>query len=232
MKFITTIFTAFILVSSLTSCSSSLDMKSGIRESIDVFIPDVNETSSAFLGDRMMYQASGTNVDCVTPLTSKSETYGLGTSRVTIKKNKELCADSVGSNKYFSDYQILTSTGYIYEIKKFVIETILPNGSSNLCFAGSKMHCLNFTEYELSRRTKFVVVPNTLQQSLEYMGSDGDIAKFIYSELSDNIARPAFNREFQVDLSKGNTLNFKGAEVQIISATNTMIEYKILKYFN
>ena len=225
-----------IILLSLVGCGSTLqfiDEKKGVRNTKDVYLPIVNQITSASLGERLMYQASGTNVDCITPLITKDDLGGLGTLSMTLKENVELCADSVGSNKFISDNEILIYRGNsTIKYQKFVIEEKLNDGSSNLCWTGSKGYCLNFKDNELSRRTKFVVVPNTLQQTIEYMGSDGNIANFIYSELSENMARPAFNREFQVDLAKGNTLNFKGAEVEIINATNTTIEYKVLKYFN
>jgi hypothetical protein len=230
------ILLSIIVFLSLVGCGSTLefiDEKKGVRNTKNVYLPVVNQKTSASLGERLMYQASGTEVDCLTPLVTKNDAAGFGTFSMTLQENIELCANSVGSNMFFSDNKILSyNANSTIEYKKFVLEEKLNDGSSNLCWTGSKGYCLNFKDNELSRRTKFVIVPNTLQQSIEYMGSDGSIAKFIYSELSDNRARPAFNRDFQVDLSKGDTVNFKGAEVEIISATNTTIEYRVLKYFN
>lgn len=225
----------FLAISTLVGCGSTMqfiDEVKGTRNTENVFLPDIKQITSSSLGERLMYQANGTYVDCITPLTTKSETSGLGSYTVILKQNIELCSNAVGSNKYYADYDVLSYNGLSANFNRNLLEEKLNDGTSNLCWTGSKGYCLNFKEDELKRRTKFEVVANTLQQSIEYMGSDGDVAKFIYSEFSGDTARPAFNREFQVDLSIGNTLNFKGAEVEIISATNTTIKYKVLKYFN
>ena len=45
------------------------------------------------------------------------------------------------------------------------------------------------------------------------------------------MARPAFNQDLQYDLADGNIVGFKGLRIEIIKATNTNIEYKILSNF-
>ncbi len=69
------------------------------------------------------------------------------------------------------------------------------------------------------------------QQTIEYAGKSGNILKFLYSEFTEGLARDAFNREFQVDLSEGNVLAFKGALIEIESATNINIRYKVIRNF-
>lgn len=46
------------------------------------------------------------------------------------------------------------------------------------------------------------------------------------------MARPAFNQELQYDLNESNTVGFKGLRMEIVNATNTSIEYKVLSSFN
>ena len=98
--------------------------------------------------------------------------------------------------------------------------------------SGYTSYCLNYQSDEISRGTEFKSALNSLQQSIEYMGREGDTAKFLYTEFKDKVARSALNREFIVDLTAGSSLNFKGAEVEIINATNTTLEYRVKNYFN
>lgn len=64
-----------------------------------------------------------------------------------------------------------------------------------------------------------------------YNGKVGNNVKFIYREFINDMARPAFNQDLQYDLAESNTIGFKGLRIEIIKATNTSIEYKILSDF-
>mgnify|MGYP001043013533 CR=1 FL=1 len=54
----------------------------------------------------------------------------------------------------------------------------------------------------------------------------------MYREYINDMARPAFNQELQYDLNESNIIGFKGLRIEVILATNTKIEYKVLSSFN
>jgi hypothetical protein len=85
---------------------------------------------------------------------------------------------------------------------------------------------VEFTTSEVFDPTK-----KYFRQELVYNGKSGNSIKFTYREYVDNLARPAFTQEAQYDLSESNTIGFKGARIEVIKATNTNIEYKILSSF-
>ena len=60
----------------------------------------------------------------------------------------------------------------------------------------------------------------------------GSNLKFIYREYINDMARPAFNQELQYDLNESNIIGFKGLRIEVIKATNTNIQYKVLSSFN
>ena len=64
-----------------------------------------------------------------------------------------------------------------------------------------------------------------------YNGRVGEALKFIYREYINDYARPAFTQEVQYDLSENKIIGFRGMRIEIINATNTTIEYKVLNYF-
>ena len=70
------------------------------------------------------------------------------------------------------------------------------------------------------------------KQEFIYNGKTGSSLKFIYREYVNDMARPAFNQELQYDLNESNIVGFKGLRIEIVNATNTKIEYKILSSFN
>lgn len=72
---------------------------------------------------------------------------------------------------------------------------------------------------------------NCFKQEFVFNGKVDNNLKFIYREYSENMARPAFTQELQYDLKESNIIGFKGVRLEILKATNTVIEYKILSSF-
>ena len=48
----------------------------------------------------------------------------------------------------------------------------------------------------------------------------------------DDLARPAFTQDLQYDLTESKVIGFRGLRIEIISATNIKIEYKVLNHFD
>lgn len=72
---------------------------------------------------------------------------------------------------------------------------------------------------------------NCFKKEFIYNGKSGNSLKFVYREYINDMARPAFNQDLQYDLADGNIIGFKGLRLEVVSATNTSIEYKILSTF-
>lgn len=69
-------------------------------------------------------------------------------------------------------------------------------------------------------------------QRLIYNGISGNTVKFLYREFTDAMNRNSFEQEVTYDLNLGEVIGFKGSRFVIHSASNTGIEYSILKPFN
>ncbi len=74
--------------------------------------------------------------------------------------------------------------------------------------------------------------PNSFQQVIEYNGRAGDVLQFTYREFSTNRIRAPFTTNFNMDLSQGDVIAYKGAPLKIIEATNQSITYMVLNNFN
>lgn len=68
-------------------------------------------------------------------------------------------------------------------------------------------------------------------QQLIYNGRVGNYLKFLYREFSQDIARPAFSQEVQYDLEDGNEIGFQDARIEVLSATNTELRYRVIQSF-
>jgi hypothetical protein len=70
------------------------------------------------------------------------------------------------------------------------------------------------------------------QQTLLYSGRIGNKINISYREFSNNMARPAFNNDVEYDLGESMVIGYKGAEIEIVEATNRMIKYRVIRNFN
>lgn len=73
---------------------------------------------------------------------------------------------------------------------------------------------------------------NCFKQEFIFNGKVNNSLKFIYREYIEDFARPAFTQELQYDLNDSSIIGFKGLRLQVINATNTNIEYKVLNSFS
>lgn len=65
-----------------------------------------------------------------------------------------------------------------------------------------------------------------------YNGKSNNTLKFIYREFIKDLARPSFTQDLQYDLEESNIVGFKDMRIEIIKATNSAIDYKILNHLN
>ena len=77
-----------------------------------------------------------------------------------------------------------------------------------------------------------VVAEDSFQQTLIYNGKVGNKINIGYREFQSNRVRAAFSNEVEYDLSDSNTIGYKGAELEIIEATNQSIKYRVISNFN
>lgn len=85
--------------------------------------------------------------------------------------------------------------------------------------------------YLLEKEVTQIPIPDGIKRHLIYNGKVGGMIKFTYREFYADIARPAFTQDIQYDLSESNIIGFKGAQFEIINASNVKIDYKILSSF-
>ena len=134
---------------------------------------------------------------------------------------------NTNSEKYTPKYNNYSAVSI-----KLNLDVILERdkGLFNFCFELTK--CIKgVPESDFDIIPWFFYENKHFQQTIEYSGRSGDTLKFTYSEFSDGYARQAFTREFEVDISQDNVVAFKGAVIEIESATNSSITYKVVRNF-
>lgn len=194
--------------------------------------PEIGVESSAPMGSMMLDIRVGEITDCIIPLVTKEINIEKHNSTFSIFKDREICSDGVGGNVFYPEYDNLRGK-YSYKYKLVSKERSVSDDFEIFCMNGYSDYCINFSVNDLKKT--FKVSPtqdNHFRRTIEYMGRNENILTFIYSEFTpDGYARHAFNRTFTMDLDRGSILRFKGAEIEVIKASNTYIRYKVIKNF-
>lgn len=70
--------------------------------------------------------------------------------------------------------------------------------------------------------------PSKFKIKMLYQGKSGNNIKILYREFSDDLARASFNQELEYNLDESMNIAFKSFEIEIIRATNSFIEFKVI----
>lgn len=66
------------------------------------------------------------------------------------------------------------------------------------------------------------------RRELIYTGTSGGAVNLEYREYSDNLARPAFTQAVSYEIGDDPVIGFRGARVEVLTASNTSIRYRVL----
>ena len=206
-----------------------------LYENITDNVPKIGATTEVYMGDRMLEQRTGDYRECIIPKKIFETTAFSRRIHWVVKANEPLCKENADSKYYFPNYNMVPGTRMDKYYVRFIDNNDVYEFHLSVAGASGFPKALRFKnidkdDIEMNARY-FLYQPNSFQQTIEYAGKSGNILKFVYSEFTKGLARDAFNREFQVDLNEGNVLAFKGALIEIESATNINIRYKVIRNF-
>lgn len=199
-------------------------------EATDVSAPPLGVVSKAQVGDTMLQQGRYQEVDAI----SLSDAVKVGTiGTYTFSPGHYL---KKGQNKQgeFYNESALAGSGRVQAgaiTDPFQSLLLEPNGST-LCGVsvfGAKV-CKDNAPVRKVRVPD--VTPDSFQQTLIYSGMVGNKINISYREFSGSQARPAFNNDVEYDLSQSRVIGYKGAEIEVVEATNQHIKYVVKRNFN
>lgn len=108
------------------------------------------------------------------------------------------------------------------------------HGSPQICvltvYGTSITTCNDGSNFQ--RRKVSSLQRDSFQQTLIYSGKIGNKVNVAYREFSNSLARPAFNNNVEYDISESKIVGYKGAQFEIIEATNQHIKFRLIKNFN
>jgi hypothetical protein len=210
------------LITFISLCSCGVQTKAVMPESTKTEIPQLNVVSNAEIGITLVTKESGYKYNAIKITKGRKAKPGYA-----VKEIKE--GDIYIHDFYTDKYDLYTSQSDItfgIAIPKAGGNPITFSKSSGIIF--SRVKCI--IEYTQT----MVPVPKKeyFKQEFIYNGRVGNALKFVYREYIDDYARPAFTQDLQYDLSESKIIGFRGLRIEVLNATNTNIEYKVLNQFN
>ncbi|MES2018979.1 MAG: hypothetical protein V4484_21005 [Pseudomonadota bacterium] len=183
--------------------------------------PQIGAVSTEGVGDILLTQGASINAGAINIPSDQN------IGQFVVRKGKYIASRS---NKKVTIFQSVTMRLPGEDADKLGKLFLFAKDNDTKMACVTKEICgeLNYSVEKVTQR----VEKNYFQQTLIYNGKVGDKITLGYREFKGDWARPAFSNEVTYDLSTSKVLGYKGARLEVISATNTDLTYKVLSDFN
>lgn len=214
----------------LTACASSPSIPYNYAGSqVNTSSPTIQEEATSFVGDTILSDRAFYEVEALYLTTPVG--YGLYhfPSGYYSKIGSDVKSDFYSPLSMNETGSSISQEG---NARKYVQAIAVNKTTQNqICpiHAVSGMNCLdaNIKVEKVQSQDK-----DSFEQRLLYNGRVGDKVSIGYREFSNGLARAAFANNVEYDLSQSKEITYKGAVLEIISANNNKITYKVLNSFS
>jgi len=211
----------------IIACASSVPIRQNIE---NISYPELNTITKNSIGDILLTQGIRTTYPAI-EIMHDINGPGAMIGRGNIPKGIYIAVSMEGNNVIYkprSNDAIMTeAVGIIFLVYSNDILNIAWRGGFGNLVKGRNIEKDSYKKTEITIESS-----SDFQQTLIYTGREGNIIKATYREFSSNLARPAFTVDVTYDLKDSDIIAFRGARLQILEATNTLITYKVLSNFN
>ncbi|WP_101759509.1 hypothetical protein [Oceanicoccus sp. KOV_DT_Chl] len=214
------LFSIIVLPLLLQACGSNT-----VLPLQDISKPPLNQTNTISLGEPMLMQGRGYYTDILR--VGNIDAYGV---RITAG---DFCRVP-GGDKYVSFNGRAVGLKNAFGIViGYTNELAYDEDDNEICASGTFTLCYDTDDGQYAiLKNRFCEDPRSFQQIIEFNGKVSSILKFTYREFSGDRMRAPYTTDFTMDLDEGSAVNYKGARLEIIKATNQQITYKVLQNFN
>ncbi|MAZ86047.1 MAG: hypothetical protein CL693_00165 [Cellvibrionaceae bacterium] len=193
---------------------------------IDYFSkPALEKVVEAYVGDYMIDQGKSVTTDyLILDRTIDGTLYDIhrgAYSRIGEYKGSSYFSPSTNKGQQISYAAGLVDTPIAIHI----------NSKKEVCVTSVSYQAAACYEGSFSVEERTVVDSQAFQQTLIYNGSVGEKINISYREFSNGSARNAFTNNVEYDMSKSNSINYKGARIDVIGYDNTSIKFKVKRHF-
>lgn len=216
----------FFLVGAISGCATP--KYNYAPEVIAISEPPVGSVSTARIGDTMLKQGKYKEHAALYVPAKRDVTWGY-----EVHQGYYLMSGQDDKAEYYTPEQS-TSGGRIEKAaladpwKSLMVRKAKPE----LCVVTILNAFVCKPSSDLQRTKRPILADDAFQRTLIYNGRVGSKINIAYREFSNNVARPAFNNEVEYDLSESRIIGYKGAELEVVEATNQYIKFRLIRNFN
>jgi hypothetical protein len=209
---------------SMSGCAVTYDPNTSSKTTL-VDFPPIGEVNTAYVGDSMMSKGLQVQSEAVVLKTSVDGVY------YDIPSGTY---DMLGTNKDGYIFKTITRDNKMVLMgplsDPYQALGVKNNNLKELCVITTfgAYQCYNA---DLEIKMVSSTTEASFQQTLIYSGKVGNKVNVGYRESSNDMARPAFNNDVEYDLNESKEIGYKGAIVEILSADNKKITYRVIKSF-
>lgn len=218
------------LALALTACATpSYNYKPQIT---NTSVPPLNQVATAYVGESLLeqgksIQADGIklNQDVVLPKSKYKLTAG-----TYIKTGEDNTQEFYSIHKGQSSGKVV-SESILLSANEFQ-SLIISKDNQKAATISANVKSYGWDDIDFTRTKITIADTNSFQQTLIYNGKVGNKINIGYREFSGDLARPAFTNSVEYDLNESKVIGYKGARLEVVSADNQSIKYKVLQNFN
>lgn len=198
---------------------------------LDVSEPPIGSISTKGVGEEMLKQGKFFMLDVL----KVNEPVKVGLGHYVIEPGIFAFIGSDETSNYYKVGGLGSESGTVTRgIGQEYVSVMLKRNSKELCVTTvhSTYACGTSSDTRYSLIQRPTVFENSIQQTLIYNGKVGNKISIGYREFSNNVARPAFSNNVDYDLGESKVIGYRGAEIEILEATNRHIKFRLIKNFN
>lgn len=216
----------FLLVVLLTGCAAP--KYNYVPNSISISEPPIDSVSVVRIGDTMLRQGKYREHDAlhITAIREISWAYTLHPGYY-LKDGEDETSEFYSPGRAEDGGRI--EKAFIADPWKSVMAK---KTAPELCVVTAFNVAVCKVVQDIERTKRPVLAQDAFQQTLIYNGRVGSKINIGYREFSNNTARPAFNNNVEYDLNESMRIGYKGADMEILEATNQHIKFRMLRNFN
>lgn len=217
-----------------------------------VSIPKIGETVSAEIGDNLYAEYTGNFT--YTYLAVPSEDVTVKNSEMNFIMHKGAKTDLLTSKKKESVSKACFENIEGIEPEELKVgDTLMWRKQAKLCLLDAnedgvfddatlnvytdrpdgKATLISPVKYTIEKDVDLQLSTTKFQREILYQGAANGVINVSYRELINNMARPAFDQDVKYEINHGGTtiIAFKGVRIEVISADNTSIKYRVVEPF-
>jgi hypothetical protein len=221
----------------LTGCANTYGVfLRNVQGSASVYAPEVGQEGGAEVGEGLVHVLTRSTQNMIKLTKAIDAEFG-GGRKVRIPSGATLDQISNDPRGTFFVYY----GAYIEGDPGHLPGVFFPDGSAadaKLCsyasgnpglFRCDVVHpMLRNEDFDVDGKTR-ASVSRAVRQEFIYQGGSEREVKFLYREYTDSsLARPAFSQALTFDISKDKVVGFQGLRLEVLTASNTRITYKVL----